>query len=433
MARVLAVLSVAASLACATTPSRSDLEAAEQAPARSVPNVSRSTVPVELARGLPIIEAKIDGVERPVRLLVDTGAPTTIRPSIASQAEAVIDPDQARSTFSDNYGNLVEGDSIVLYGVSIGGVRMESVPAVVIESEIFSRFCPPIDGILGTAGYSRSPGALERAFWELDFVEKELMVTLEWDRSSGSDVVFPARTWQLSRAGRKLAGSSVLVPVRIDGHVAWAVFDTGGSGVSKMSIGFFERIVGSLDELERFEYVGYHAGTIAEPSPSVRSWIVYPREVGLGGLKLSSVPFRVVEMDRADSIEVTLQAELLTLFDVAIDLRRDEVRLSLRPDTEGSGRLRTQLRFLRAGDRIFVAGMLKDGSAARAGIRLGDQLIRLRGEDVNAADKGSVCAATLWNSGGEGEVEMTLQRGGSAYSVTLGVFEDDLRANGSEP
>ena len=131
------------------------------------------------------------------------------------------------------------------------------------------------------------------------------------------------------------------------------------------------------------------------------------------------MPFRIVEKYGEGTANVVLAENLLHAFNMVLNQPRDEVRLRVRESTLGEDMVPTELRWAVRDGKVVAVGMLEDGVAKKAGIELGDELVRVGDADIHADDPRSVCAARLWGSKSGDPVSMRVRRNGAEFEVTV--------------
>ncbi len=367
----------------------------------------------------------MDGVDRPIRLVVDTGAPTVLRAAVAARVSKRPDPSANRGDPKDAYGRPIAVNPILIDRLSIGTSEFESVPASVIQTAVFDLLCPPVDGLLGTRGLSASSGIFERAAVEIDRDRGRLRILGGSVPRGDREAVLPLRAYWVTRDGEKIDDTTFWIPMSLQGSFVWAVLDTGGGGISKMTVDVFRALGHSTNDDDVFRYVGSYGSSVGGSSPSRDSWITLIRDVRLGKLQLPVVPFRIVEAEKGEVHTVALAENLLRAFNMVFDHPRDEVHLRPHGAALGEAMLPTQLGWDVRDGEVVVVGMLEDGAARKAGIALGDELVRMGDADVDVADPRSVCAARHWRSTPGDPVPMRLRRNGVEFDVAVPKAETD--------
>jgi hypothetical protein len=308
--------------------------------------------------------------------------------------------------------------------MSLDQLRFESIPAAVVESSVFDQICPPVDGLLGTRGFSSSLAIFDLATVEIDRDSSKLRLDRGVPPVSEADAVLPLIQHTVLETGEKGYTTALFVPLVLDGQFLWAVLDTGGAGLSQMSVEMFHRLGGSLEDERVLEYVGSHSASVASSAPSKRSWIVEFDQMELGPLLISNVPFRIVESAGDTPATISLHEDIVGMFNMMLDLRRAEMRLSVRERPPSRARLPTQLRLQLLERRIVVVGILKDGVAQRAGVEFGDELVELDDVVIDPDDPNSVCAARLWPTESTEDTRMLIRRDGELIEVLVPAYED---------
>ncbi len=381
----------------------------------------RAEIPIEFVKEMAIVEATVEGIDRPLRLLLDTGAPTAIRSSVAATIEKRRDdslPEEMTGT--DAFGGALQFRPILIKKITLGDISFRDVPAVEFESSVFDAFCPPIDGLLGSNGQSGSLGLLDRAMVEVDRDERTMRISRSLHDYSREGVVVPAQRYLLTDLGSKLDLTELYIPVTLEDQRFWAVLDTGASGLSTITLATFKDLGRSTDDDDVRVYRGSHSLGAAGRSSSKGSWLA-SLDLEIGGIKLPAVPFRVEEGSGSLGEAVGIHQDVLRYFNFRLDERRGELRLNGRRSQLQTPGLETQLSWEALENRLVVAGILEDGVAERAGVQIGDELVSINGARVILSEQEGLCVPSFrenWSEG-KGPRKLVLKRDGREFEVSL--------------
>ena len=380
-------------------------------------------IPFDREKDLVIIQALIEGVGRPVRLVIDTGAPTIIREDVANRLGGEPDKSNSVRSASDGYGKSTPLVPLVIPEIRFDWLQFRRIPAVSLRSESFDLFCPPVDGLLGTRGMSRLHGLLEQSTLEIDYDAGLVRIHRVMELGASGDTTLPLRNYKVSRTGEKVNDTVSSVPVMIDGNLVWANLDSGGSGLSEMSLDFFVRLGRSVSEKSVRKYSGRHASTIAGSSSQVDSWLALVRDVKLGSIALGDVPFRIINLPSGGGSAVTLHQHLIGRFNLTLDYQRGEIVLAQRVAVPNVESFPVQVYLDPVKDSLEVAGVRSGGAAERAGLRLGDRIVSIDGDRVANRMGLGACEVTkkLWADGTS--VVLTVSRGGREVAVEVPTSE----------
>lgn len=215
-------------------------------------------LPVQFSQGLAIIEVEIEGLERPARLVIDSGAITVIDSSLAPQLAYSVDHSVASPLVKDASERRVDASLVLLRRLRVGRQTLRDVPAALVASDAFALICPPIDGVLGTGGISRVPGFLDRVAVEIDRDSQRVRISEDGaSLGTNADIRLPLRRYLVSTNGEKVDDGKTWIPVVIKGELRWAALDTGLSGLSTMTSDMFQELFGrSVDDTGVREYLG---------------------------------------------------------------------------------------------------------------------------------------------------------------------------------
>jgi len=96
-------------------------------------SVSDTEIPLEIAYGHVIVEVGVEGLERPLRLILDTGAETVIRSEVLETVNYARDESWSTQSVTDASGMPLDLKAVVLKRVSIGAMDFANVPAAGLE------------------------------------------------------------------------------------------------------------------------------------------------------------------------------------------------------------------------------------------------------------------------------------------------------------
>jgi hypothetical protein len=300
-------------------------------------------------------------------------------------------------------------------------MQFADVPAIAVESPVFDRFCPAIDGVLGTSGLARNLGFLDRVTIEIDRDRGRLLLFRQGAPRSTADTILPLRSYYVSELGEKIPESTT-IPVVLGGVLFWAALDTGAAGLSEMTLDDFLKSGGSLEDEVVHEFVGPDSISAGGMSSSARSWIVRLGHFSLGAIRFRSVPFRIVEHGR-EAGSVRLAQNVIRQFNLTLDYPRDQLLLTKRSSFESDPAIPTQLVWDVRDGHIIVVGLLKNGVAETAGIKIGDEVLAFDGHETRA-DAASMRCAMMEFDVNSGPVRLRLRRGDQEFEVTLPSEED---------
>jgi hypothetical protein len=377
-------------------------------------------VPIQFFHGLAIVQATLEGLERPVQLVIDSGSVSVIRRDLASQIAFEADRSVTSALYEDSMGRAIDAESILLRRVEVGRHAFEGVPAALIEPEVFDRICLSIDGVLGTGGLSNVPGFLDRVAVEMDRDLRRLRLSRDGSLLGQRGITLPLRRYIIDEHGEKIDNTSTWVPVVLGGELFWAELDTGATGLSTISVDVFTQILGrSIEEADVREYIGEYAVSAGGLGDTGRSWIASIPGVQLGRYRLGDLRFRVVQ-SRKDGIPlIVLGQSLLEQFNITLDYEHREIRAAVAESRPFVDILPLQLGWHVQDGRTVIVGMLADGVAMNRGIELGDEVVTVGDQPIVQGDPKSMCNATMAWQSSDSPLELRLRRDGREFEVSL--------------
>lgn len=376
-------------------------------------------VPIDFSHDLAIVEARIRGFDRPLCLALDTGAPTTIRASIAREVGLASDSSAPVVQWIDAHGAEIDPNPVVIDSLSIGPAEFDQLPAIALEAPVFDLLCPPIDGLLGTGGIRRSDGFLERVSIEIDRDRSRLRISNESDLLVPGDSTVPLQRYRVAANGEMLDSSGSWIPVQADGRRVWAALDTGGTGLVEIRRDVFEELGRSIEDDDVLRYVGANSIAAGGVTPFEGNWIAMLDRLEVGLIEISPLPVRVIESSDRDLQPMLISQALLAYFNVALDYRRSEFRLDVRESTASIIDLETQLHWTIENGVPVVIGFLEGGVAQKAGIELGDELVWANGVTIDPNDPESSCRARQTMNEELEPSRLRLRRGDLEFEVRL--------------
>ena len=356
----------------------------------------QTSVPIDLFRSQRIfIRGSING--RTTDMMVDSGASMT-----------VLD-----SAFADSIG-LTGGEAVPVQGavasvpgrlvkdvdISIGSLRLDGTDVLVIDLGPVARgIGRPIPMVLGR-------DAFDASIVTIDFPKR----TMEFRERAGFRP--PAGAVRLPLAS---AGGLHNVPVTIgEAAPVSATFDLGNHGTLLLSRKL-------LDERPDLQALRYGAGEMGGVGGLRAARRVTLPVVSFAGERFVNVPAIINEDPKTlpgDGANVGL--EMLKSFVAHIDFGAGAMHLVKAGERGPFPRDRTGMRTELRDGHLRVAFVGKDGPAARAGLRVGDELVAVDGVPVDADFYRS--AAGSWNERPAGERVALTRRNGRTIFVALEDF-----------
>ncbi|MEM6995135.1 MAG: aspartyl protease family protein [Myxococcota bacterium] len=402
-------------LACRPpTPTAQPVEPDQFGP-MGAPEAFLTEVPFERDLGLVIVEVQLAGLDRPSRLIIDSGAPTVLRSEVAVELGlAQMEP----VTGTDPAGRAVVASPILIPSLTIGELEVTDVAAVALELPLLDGFCEPVDGLLGV-GLDLGSGFLDRVAVEIDPTAKMVRLADRGKKLAAGGHRLPLRREWIEDDGEERTVTAMHVQIRVGDQPLWIKLDTGNNASTDVPHGVFRALGYTLTADNSVERFGSASASAAGRSEE-RTWVSRLRDVGLGDYTMATMPVSVTSNESDRSEDVLLGQDVLRHFTVVIDHPARQLRLipaatppAIDPEPElGFG-------WSVVGEQVAVISLLDKGGAARAGIQLGDEVLVAGGIDLSEHGQATVCEARAAQRDIEGPVPFRLRRDGREFEVAV--------------
>jgi predicted aspartyl protease len=359
----------------ASTPARSaPTEETLLSGAKSPEGDFRVATGFRLNQNTILLQAQPEGASSVESFVVDSGAPMTIAPALARelglQTLATVD-------LAGPEGGHLSVPVTRIPGLNIAGLKFHDVGAVVDWVEAPNPLaCLSTAGLLGAS-------LLQAAIWQIDFETQEIVIT-----NSLSQLPGLANAMKIPFKRSDAAGSPRISVGVSDAEDVSLLLDLGFNGSIAMPLALLEKSGDRIADTAPTEE-GHSSSTVfGQKSSSAR--IAKLSELRIGDLRLKDFP--VVTGTAVSDFHVGI--DFLRHFRVTVDWLHNDLYLeprektsALYPDFATYG-FKLQLR-----DEQLVVGAIWRGSAAdKAGMSLGDPIVKLDGHDTRAADFSTLCA-----------------------------------------
>ena len=319
------------------------------------------------------MDTQLGGSEQVTTFILDSGAPVTITPQLVQQLG--IKP-AARVALAGPEGGHLEVPVVSLPGVAIAGLRFRNVGAVVDwVAPPDTLACLSTSGLLGAS-------LLQAAIWQIDFETQQITVT---DSLSGLRGLQDAIKLPFKRSDA--AGSPrIIVGVSNADNVSLLI-DLGFNGSIAIPMALLEHSGDRIADTAPTEEGQASSTVFGHKASEVR--IARLRELRLGDLHLQDFP--VITGTAVSDFHVGI--EFLRHFRVTLDWVNDDLYLERRdPHSELYADFATYGFLPRLSDgKLIVSALWRDSSGANAGLKLGDQLVEIDGQDTTEPDFDNVC------------------------------------------
>ncbi|MCA9690301.1 MAG: aspartyl protease family protein [Myxococcales bacterium] len=348
----------------------------------------RHEVPIEVVQGVAIVQVRVDGLDRPLSLAIDSGAPTLLRTSIAAEL-GLVSGEVLRG--DDAHGDALTGARVVIPALRVGELRVEDVAGLAVELPDFAVLCHELDGLLGV-GIEVGTGFLDRVAIELDYDRERLVLA-----DSAASLSQGGVTTRLTRAIEGPSGPQVytasLLPAVIDGQEGWIAIDTGNNGEVHVNRDVFDALgYTAIDPSIRTR-----RGLLSASASGTQSGFSHEarlRSLVLGGVEFQGVPMTVPPAGNNAPVGVMLGYEFLRHFTVILDHPGETLRLvPIAGGDPSESAPELGFGFLEQQGKVEVVMLLAGGPAEEAGVALGDELIEFEGRPIAAGDVAAQCEA----------------------------------------
>ncbi len=319
------------------------------------------------------LDTHLDGAATASTFILDSGAPMTIAPKLVQQLG--IKP-AASVALAGPEGGQLEVPVVSLPEVAIAGLAFRNVGAVVDWVEPPDTLaCLSTSGLLGAS-------LLQAAIWQIDFETQQITVTdsLSTLRGLQDAIKLPFKRSDAAGSPRILVGVS-------DADNVSLLIDLGFNGSIAIPMALLESAGDRIADTAPTE-VGQASSTVFGNKPSeVR--IARLRELRIGDLRLKDFP--VVTGTAVSDFHVGI--EFLRHFRVTLDWLNNDLYLERRdPQSALYADFATYGFLPRLKDgQLVVSALWRASSAENAGLKLGDQLVEIDGQDTTAPDFEAVC------------------------------------------
>jgi predicted aspartyl protease len=305
--------------------------------------------------------------------VVDSGAPLTIAPSLAR--ELSLEP-LASIGLKGPEGGHLSVPVTRIPKLNIAGLEFTEVGAVVDWVE------PPNQlACLSTAGLMGA-SLLQTAIWQIDFETSNITIT---NSLAGLEGLSKAMKIPFQRSDA--AGSPRINVGVSDSDAVSLLLDLGFNGSIAIPVALLERAGDTISETAPTE-IGQSSSTVFGAKSS-QSHIATLSELRIGTLRLKDFP--VTTGSAVSDFHVGI--EFLRHFRVTVDWINDDLYLeprhqtsALYPELPAYG-FSTELR----DGQLVVGAIWLDSAADKAGMKPGDQLVKIGKYDTKAADFATLC------------------------------------------
>jgi predicted aspartyl protease len=343
-------------------------------------------IPMDLAVVNPVIEVSLNG-RGPYRLIMDSGAGAPLILDADLAGELALKTDGTQKLGDPSNPHAIEAGIITLKTVEVGALRLEDVSALTWDQKLYTGPDRP-RGVVGL-------GLFGNRIVTFDFPKQRFRVAEGSLPPPDGATILPARWEHIPSIEIEVGGR------KFDAHI-----DTGSMGYISVPDSAKEQLPLESSPVE----VG-RARSVA--SEFVVTEAPLKGTARIGSLTIENPPIRFMAFPKAN-----IGSELLRSLAVTFDRSNGRVRL----DAEGpiappkKVRLGLKMRAL-GGDTLPVDGVEPGSIAEKAGVHVGDSIVRINGKlvgelgpgDISAAFRSSAFTLTVVRDGREIEIPVSRQ------------------------
>jgi hypothetical protein len=311
-----------------------------------------------------VVPVRLSGSDQDDEFIVDSGAPLTLSTDLVRQLAL---PTAGQVNIAGPEGKVRSVPLARVDRLDVAGVAFENIGGVVAWVKPPSPLaCLSRNGLLGAS-------LMHTAIWQIDFAARNVTLTNELGRL---DHVANAQQIPFTRAD---GSGSPRIAVRVNSTPDVSLLvDLGFNGSLAIPADLYKR-TGNAMTVDMPRGHGAASTTVFGQSEASRR-IGQLRELRIGSLSLEGFP---VETGEAVS-DFHVGVDLLRHFIVTLDWKNDDLYLQRRaPKAELYPRFESY-GFMPSmhGGQLVVGFLWDESSAARAGMHVGDRLMRIDGQDM---------------------------------------------------
>ncbi|MES2557751.1 MAG: aspartyl protease family protein [Bacteroidota bacterium] len=344
-----------------------------------------SEIPFEMRMGLVVVKVNINGKD--YDFLVDTGAPNLVSKELA--AELKLEP-KVKQKAGDSQGRKEVLEFAEMPEMLIGGVHFIEMGAAIADLKRSNEIaCLDADGFVGA-------NLMKEAVWQFDYERKVITVS---DSISAFDI--PADAYRIPF--KPAASSTPLIDITYDGVTDNRVtFDTGSNGYFTGSPSTRKTLQGKGKLTNSVVGYGANSSGLYGMGDGDSLYTSMVSETKLGNL---TIPEQLVSFSPGAR---TLGTKFLQHYRVIIDWSTSEIIL-IPTDTFVNNTLEHfGISPFYKEDRLEVRMVMLGSEADQLGIKLGDRILEVNGNDTRVFTKDMWCDVINNGLVPEGENTLTL-------------------------
>lgn len=322
----------------------------------------KTTFPFEFDQGLIIIKVKIKGKE--YDFMLDTGAPNLISKEIAD--ELMLKP-KFSAEMDDSQNQSEELDFVQIEHVSIGGVNFLNMGAVVadLENGVKKVSCFKVDGIIGA-------NLMRNAIWDIDYETQNITIT------SAKSLLDITNDNEKIPFTTSLTGSP-FIQVGIGGELIKKVqIDLGMTSDFKFSNSTFQTLLKKKQIISTISGNGTLSGSVFGYAEPERDDFALVKSLQFGEISLKNQVVTFIDDEKTTKIGTMF----LKNYRVILNWFKKEMTLIKKRDYRNSTFETFGFKSAyRENGKIVISYIYSTSNAYKAGLRYGDEIIELDGNN----------------------------------------------------
>jgi hypothetical protein len=346
------------------------------------------TVPFDVVAGHIVVDANLGGIDEPVRLIVDSGAPTILSTDVADQAGGEVLGHL--NTFAID-GSVTQEEVVSVAELRLGGATFTDVGSIKgflgLDNPLS---CISPNGLIGAS-------LLKEAVWQFDYGAEQITIAASVD---GLDHIDGAIA--LGFTTDSSVSPSPLLTFSSGDESLMFLLDTGSDG--SLTINPADLVDIGLD----VDAAGLALSLLAAGAAgSCDARLLYDDvDLALGDQQLDGFPVATIESLAAG--QGNIGNAFLLNYVVTIDWPEQRIYFDLQTD-DANPPVPPAAWVGWDGEHIIVGSVAEGSDVAEAGLQVGERIISIDGQDLSSATRDDFC--DLYVASPSDEFELTLESG----------------------
>ncbi len=338
--------------------------------------------------GLIIIEASID--DQNFHFLLDTGAPNVVSTEVAKKLN--LKAKLNRNT-GDSQGKKNSLEYVLLEKVTIGGIDFLNTGAAVADLKQSNEIaCLEIDGIIGA-------NLMRKAIWQIDYQNKQVRISNTMDSLTITDRYEVGFT-------SKLTGTPIINMLVDNVLIENITVDSGSNQGFSLSKQSYQEIMAVDSTLRILKSYGNSTSGLYGAGDNDTTYLAISPTIEIGNLSLKNqfVTFR-------ENGAVTLGNEFFENYITTYDWSQSKLILSSPREFDNSTFDSFGFKYFFSDGKLIVNQIVSNSMAVNSGLKMGDHIIELAGQNYKDMQLSDWCELILSNRFHEVDtVEIKVQR-----------------------